>query len=291
MSKSKIPQYHPSYTEEENQQMYEYLETASTESLVQSLWDLCNLYPPEEKENVINALCQFSRELSERMDLEQRYQELITCRDLWIQYRNALEIYPDILKIRKKYHEYKETPGKRPYGVTMLEAFLGKYKDTVCSGYSDEMVRKFLLKDKNYEQPQTAFYDSPAYKIKKPQEPIFYDSIESIPIKHTVEKKVLENLGKENLKYLITILLQYVDVTGNQNPADVILIFLNRKYASSQASHKKQPGLFATKTMNIQQLKENCHRLLVEIKELKEQSQILANELQEFIKKMKNEQK
>ena len=33
MSKSKIPQYHPSYTEEENQQMYEYLETASTESL------------------------------------------------------------------------------------------------------------------------------------------------------------------------------------------------------------------------------------------------------------------
>jgi hypothetical protein len=43
--------------------------------------------------------------------------------------------------------------------------------------------------------------------------------------------------------------------------------------------------------MNIQQLKENCQRLLVEIKELKEQSQILANELQEFIKKMKNEQK
>ena len=85
--------------------------------------------------------------------------------------------------------------------------------------------------------------------------------------------------------------LQYVDVTGNQNPADVILIFLNRKYASSQASHKKQPGLFATKTMNIQQLKENCQRLLVEIEELKEQSQILANELQEFIKKMKNEQK
>ena len=291
MSKSKIPQYHPSYTEEENQQMYEYLETASTESLVQSLWDLCNLYPPEEKENVINALCQFNRELSERMDLEQRYQELMTCRDLWIQYRNALEIYPDILKIRKKYDEYKEAPGKRPYGVTMLEAFLGKYKDTVCDGYSDEMVRRFLLKDKNYEQPQTAFYDSPAYKIKNPQEPIFYDSIESIPIKHTVEKKVLENLGKENLKYLITILLQYVDVTGNQNPADVILIFLNRKYASSQASHKKQPGLFATKTMNIQQLKENCQRLLVEIEELKEQSQILANELQEFIKKMKNEQK
>ena len=43
--------------------------------------------------------------------------------------------------------------------------------------------------------------------------------------------------------------------------------------------------------MNIQQLKENCQRLLVEIEELKEQSQILANELQEFIKKMKNEQK
>ena len=173
----------------------------------------------------------------------------------------------------------------------MLEAFLGKYKDTICDGYSDEMVRRSLLKDKSYEQPKTAFYDSPAYKIKKPQEPIFYDSIESIPIKHTIEKKVLENLGKENLKYLITILLQYVDVTGNQNPADVILDFLNRKYASSQASHKKKPGLFATKTMNIQQLKENCQRLLVEIKELKEQSQILANELQEFIKKMKNEQK
>ena len=45
---------------------------------------------------------------TKKMILEQRYQELITCRDLWIQYRNALEIYPDILKIRKKYHEYKE---------------------------------------------------------------------------------------------------------------------------------------------------------------------------------------
>ena len=83
----------------------------------------------------------------------------------------------------------------------MLEAFLGKYKDTVCDGYSDEMVRRFLLKDKNYEQPQTAFYDSPAYKIKNPQEPIFYDSIESIPIKHTVEKKFL-SLNFQELSFL-----------------------------------------------------------------------------------------
>ena len=109
-----------------------------------------------------------------------------------------------IWRLRKKYDEYKKAPGKRPYGVTMLEAFLGKYKDTICDGYSDEMVRRSLLKDKSYEQPKTAFYDSPAYKIKKPQEPIFYDSIESIPIKHTIEKKVLENLGKENFCLLYT---------------------------------------------------------------------------------------
>ena len=153
------------------------------------------------------------------------------------------------------------------------------------------MVRRFLIKDKRYEKSKTDLYDSPAYKIKKPQEPVFYDSIEDVSIEHAKQKDVLKNLGKENLKYLITTLLQFVDITGNQNPADVILTFLNRKYASSQASHKKNPGLFATKIMNIQQLKENCHRLLVEIKELKEQSQIQANELQEFIKKMKNEQK
>ena len=42
---------------------------------------------------------------TKKMILEQCYQELTACRDLWIQYRNALEIYPDILKIRKKFYK------------------------------------------------------------------------------------------------------------------------------------------------------------------------------------------
>mgnify|MGYP000284963919 CR=1 FL=1 len=84
---------------------------------------------------------------TKKMILEQCYQELTACRDLWIQYRNALEIYPDILKIRKKYHEYKEAPGKRPYGVTMLEAFLGNIRYGMFRLFR-RMVRNFCLKIK-----------------------------------------------------------------------------------------------------------------------------------------------
>ena len=107
MSNEKIPQYHPSYTEKENKEVHEYLEHATAESLAKSIQDFCKAYPGEIRESILANLNQLRKELSQRLDMEERYKKLVACKSLWLQYRNALEVYPAVLRIREKYAEYK----------------------------------------------------------------------------------------------------------------------------------------------------------------------------------------
>lgn len=266
MSKDKIPQYHPSYTEEENKAVHEYLEHATAESLAQSIQVFCEAYPGEVRERLLENLNQLRKELSQRLDMEKRYKELVRCKDMWLQYRNALEMYPTVVKIREAYDTYKQSPGKRLYGVTMREAFFAKYKDTVCAGYSEETVRKMLLSEKS------------ARGIKRPQRPeTFYRSVEEISIESEINKEeegdILESLGREELKYILTMLLSYADYEGTENPADVILLFLTRKYSHTAHMKKKSdseqhfPQFSATNT--FLEAVEKCNKLLEELKELK----------------------
>jgi len=200
MSKDKIPQYHPSYTEEENKVVHDYLEHATAESLAQSIQDFCESYPGEVRESILENLNQLRKELSQRLNMEKRYKELVRCKDMWLQYRNALEMYPTVVKIREAYDTYKQSPGKRPYGVTMREAFYAKYKDTVCAGYSEETIRKML------------FSENSARGIKKPEPPKEdYLSLEDNKVEIETNIDVLESLGREELKYILTMLLSCVD--------------------------------------------------------------------------------
>lgn len=266
MSKDKIPQYHPSYTEEENKAVHEYLEHATAESLAQSIQDFCEAYPGEVREQLLKNLNQLRKELSQRLDMEKRYKELVRCKDMWLQYRNALEMYPTVVKIREAYDTYKQSPGKRPYGVTMREAFYAKYKDTVCAGYSEETVRKML------------FSENSARGIKKPEPPKEdYYSLEDNKVEIETNIDVLESLGREELKYILTMLLSCVDYEGTKNPADIILLFLTRKYSHTSHMKKKSdseqhvPQFSAIST--YLEAVEKCNVLLGEIKELKEETE------------------
>lgn len=268
MSKDKIPQYHPSYTEEENKAVHEYLEHATAESLAQSIQDFCEAYPGEVRERILENLNQLRKELSQRLDMEKRYKELVRCKDMWLQYRNALETYPTVMKIKDAYDTYKQSPGKRPYGVTMREAFYAKYKDTVCAGYSEETVRKMLFSEKS------------ARGIKKPEQPKeYYCSVEEIQVEVETNKDVLESLGREELKYILTMLLRCADYEGTGNPADVILLFLTRKYSHTSHMKKKSdseqhfPQFSAIST--YLEAVEKCNVLLGELKELKEETEQL----------------
>lgn len=273
MSKEKIPQYHPSYTEEENKAVHEYLEHATAESLAKSIQDFCEAYPGEVRERILENLNQLRKELSKRLDMEDRYKKLVICKGLWLQYRNALEVYPTVLKIREKYAEYKMSPGKHPYGLNMMESFFAKYQDSVCAGYSEETVRKML------------FSEESARGIKRPKRPeIFYRTVEEISIESEMgeeeaEGDVLESLGVEELKYILTMLLSYVDYEGAGNPADVILLFMTRKYSHTAHMKKKSkeeqrfPQFSATNT--FLEAVEKCNILLGELKDLKEETERL----------------
>lgn len=272
MSKDKIPQYHPSYTEEENKAVHEYLEHATAESLAQSIQDFCEAYPGEVRERLLENLNQLRKELSQRLDMEKRYKELVRCKDMWLQYRNALETYPTVMKIKDAYDTYKQSPGKRPYGVTMREAFYAKYKDTVCAGYSEETVRKMLFSEKS------------ARGIKKPEQPKeYYCSVEEIQVEVETNKDVLESLGREELKYIFIMLLSCADYEGTKNPADVILLFLTRKYSHTSHMKKKSdseqhfPQFSAIST--YLEAVEKCNVLLGELKELKKETEQLKKHI------------
>lgn len=276
MSKDKIPQYHPSYTEEENKVVHDYLEHATAESLAQSIQDFCESYPGEVRESILENLNQLRKELSQRLNMEKRYKELVRCKEMWLQYRNTLETYPTVLKIREAYEAYKKSPGKRPYGITMREAFFAKYKGTVCDGYSEEVVRKMLLSEES------------ARGIKRPKRPeTFYRSVEEIPIESEIGKKeegdVLESLGREELKHILTMLLSCADYEGTENPADVILLFLTRKYSHTAHMKKKSDSeqhfpQIASMSTYLEAV-EKCNKLLEELKKLKVETKQLEKNI------------
>lgn len=178
MGKINIPQYHQAYTEEDNKMVQEYLEHATPESLIDSVQELCQLYPEKEREKVQKAIDSFSQRVAHRNALYQRYQKLLDCREAWTKYRNDLEAYPQIKKIRETYAAYKNSPGKFPEGQTLFDSFMRKYGDTVCVGYSDSSVKKFLVSSEK------------STGIKSPCQPrTFYHTIEEVPIAPMTRKK------------------------------------------------------------------------------------------------------
>lgn len=260
MQKKTLPKYHPSYTEEENKAVQEYLEQAPPESLTESIWELCQLYPEEERKKVSEAIDRFCKRIAERHDMRQIQQKLQKCRDTWVKYRNDLEVYPQIEKIRAAYADYKKAPGKIPKGSSLFDCFMGKYGQTLCVGFADDTVRKFLISP---TKPSG---------IKRPSKPrTFYQNIDEIPIQPMAKEEAFQSLGKGNLESLLLLLLGCLDSPEDKNPAHLLVSFLNIRY--SHESHKAAPGSFSSKLPEYLELKKDCQRLLAELEALREETE------------------
>ena len=82
-TQSNIPQYHHSYSEDENLSIYKYLKSATNKNLVENIFILCQSYPEEHQKNIIEAFLQFGKEIADREYLNNCYNELLRCVNAW----------------------------------------------------------------------------------------------------------------------------------------------------------------------------------------------------------------
>lgn len=257
----KIPQYHASYTEEENKLLHEHIENATEKELVEDIYTLCNLYPEEEQEKLKEALNKFIREIYFRHREKQRYDILLQCEKEWGHYCDSLHEYKDVLLIRKKYAEYKELKNSNRCSFSNFQDFI-----SLNGGlhYSEEFVRKSTFKEESKNG------------IKKPTEPeTFYESIDAISAKECTTGESLEKLERDNLKYFLVMLLQAMDAKDGR--AEAIITFLTRKY--SYESHKRKVPLFSSKIQSYTNLREKNIELLERIADYKKEAIQLKKEM------------
>lgn len=148
MFEKAIPQYHLSYTEEENRSMHEYLFSASESELVTALLELAEYYSDNEENKVKQALDDFALEIKLRYEMKQRYDKLRKCKEEWEQYLNNLQKYQEAKQIRSKYQQYKESAGSVVKGTSLFESFLGT-EYIIKRGLYD---REFIRRQKEWHQ-------------------------------------------------------------------------------------------------------------------------------------------
>lgn len=251
MSQTLFPQYHSSYSEEDNLSIHEYLISATEEELVRAIYELANLYSDTKENKVKQALDDFAEEIKLRYEMKQRYDKLLKCRDDWKSYLTQLDRYYEAREIRLKYQKYKEK-GK-PKGTQLFESFLSKEYAMKKQSYDVEFIRK------------ATFSENSKKGIHCPQKPrTLYTSLSEVPIEKVSREEALEQLGKENLKLLITILLRNVDEEERENKSTPIIQFLTRAF--SYENHKKGTKPFSSKLKTYNELRKCCLEYIEELK-------------------------
>ena len=165
------------------------------------------------------------------------------------------------MRIREAYRLYKEEPGKLPEGRLLFDSFMIKYE----TGYAYSTVQQFLINEDKKRG------------IKRPKRPKdFYHSLQEIAVKQYSPKEALALLKKSELEDIIITLLECADNPELKNRPSVIIRFLTSKYRFS--SHKKSAKLFTSTTKGTLDLKDNCDRLLKELKQLQKETIQLEEE-------------
>lgn len=294
MSKDKIPQYHPSYTEEENRAVYEYLENSTKKDLVHSVYQICHLYQPDEQEKILTALRQFCRKLAKQKEMQERYKKLLKCVEDWEKYADALQNYRDAVEIKKYYARFKKNFSSKGQDISILEMFIEEYSiedDCLVKGKSPQFVKLMRRKSKEFirraviNKKQEKEEEKETYEDeKKPKKPKYtYLSFAEIPVEPISEENSLQLLGSKNLKYLCWLLLSSIDDIDNNNVVTVILSFLEQKYFTAINSHKTNLALFSSKTKNSYEIEKDCQELFRQMKGLQGEVQKLERQL-EYLK-------
>lgn len=253
----KIPQYHPSYTEEENLQLHEYIKNAADDELIECIHYLWGMYETEAKVNLDKEMNQWIQDITDRYTLKRKYDSLIICWNEWKEYsKSVLAEY-----FRQEYALHKKKGKKIFKDESLLNSFIRNVDDDIRdSAISDEFVRKSLLKE-----------DSLYGIKKKPKPKRVYYSLNEVIVEKIEPDQALKQLGRETLKKVLIILLQCADNTGKNNIAPTRILFLTRKYA--RVSHKKEKEAFSPTLPDYKQLLDKCLNLLKEIKRQKEMAE------------------
>lgn len=264
--KEKIPQYHPSYTEEENKEIETFLKSATDQDLVEGIQYLCGLFSGEEKKRLDKAMNQLILEISERNMLKQKYDLLMACRNEWEMYCQSLYDYQKAVDIRERYRRYKADGKKIDKEELLLDSFIRSLEEERNKlGVTDTFIRR------------CTFREDSSRGIRKGKKPtVFFSSLQEVKVDEVGQVEALKVLGVENLKELLIVLLQNVDETGNENNADIITMFLTRKYA--RVSHKKNKASFTTTVPDYNTLLESCLKLLEDIKKYKKEAESYEEE-------------
>ncbi|WP_075721962.1 hypothetical protein [Roseburia sp. 499] len=272
MEERKI-EYHPSYTEEENRLLQDYIENASETELVEMIRKLQELYTPEVP-NISASLQQLQKEVRERDILNQQYEALKACKNEWGKYQTALSNYKNAIIIRRKYVEFKKTYTENHNNIRnsleIFEVFCEqvKYIKDIAPTNQD-YIRKAILSD------------SAKWQTKKPEQPHFFSTINEIEVTPLSDSESLESIGKDNLKYMLMLMLYHADSpTAIEIP--VAISFLTRKYAETNHKQKNNLPIFATNLLSIPELIKKNQELLEDIQIIKEEADILLTEVEEI---------
>lgn len=265
-----IPKYNDSYTDNENEIIHSFLESASVDELIEYIKELINSYSDTEKKKINKELEQLLSEIHNRVMMKQKYRELLKCKEDWGKYCDDLYAFKDCLNVREKYEKYKKKhkSSKKYDGQSLIQMFMEYYyDDTLIKKSSEEFIRRCTL--------------SPNAKrgIKKPQEPSTeYSNIDEVPYTDTNEIEDFRQLGKSNLKFLLIMLLQLVG-SPDEDRASVIIKFQTRKFAGN--NHKKESTFFSMQDLSYLEYEKKCMSLLDDIKEYKKEAIIISKNLKE----------
>lgn len=239
--KEKIIQYNPSYSEDDNLIIHKYIANASENELVQMIRELQKLYI-ENVSNINEPFRQFEKEIRERDLLYQRYKVLKNNYNDWNSYYDALLNYADVLHIRKIYAQYKKKNGK----YATFNNFYCLYSNIAPLG--EDYFRKAIIPEGN-----KCF-------IKQPLPPHIYDNMNAIEVTPLNDDASLESIGKENLKYIIILMLYNID-SSYANAVPSILSILTRIYSGNSHKGKNALKTFTTNLLSTSELieKNECY--------------------------------
>ena len=257
--------YNPTYTDEENQFVYEKIANSSEEELVEIIRVLQKLYD-EENTNVSKSISDFEKEIYQRDILYQKYKLLLESKAEWSKYIKDLNNHKMALIIQKDYKAHKKEYRKRRVEkYSVFEDFEKKIYEESKYAYFSVNLHK-AIRDVNKKN-----------SYKKPNQPHYVETIDEFQVTPLTDLKCLESIGKENLIYLISLLLNNIDLP-NTNIVAVCISFLARKYAVT--NHKKDDKNFKTSLYSLPDLKIRIDKIFSDIDEMKLKSYELINEIE-----------
>lgn len=251
----------PQFSEEENKIALDFIENASKRELVHAIREMQKVYA-EQTPDIDESFRHFEKEIAERDVLNQQHEALKKCSSEWHKYETALLNYKVVLVIREKYAEFKRTFKKK----TVFISFITAYREKYFPYYDEAFIRKAVLSEgaKNY--------------IKEPQAPQIIHSTDEIEVVRLNNDTSLESIGKDSLKYLLTVMLKNAD-SPSASEVPVALFFLTRKYAGRSHKKEDQNLLFTTTLLSTPELIADNKRLLAEIRRTEQDCKKVLEEI------------